>query len=269
MSSDTEAQRQQLLLRVLWRDVPDTALGGWLRDAPPRAARGLSAYRSNGEALAARALAASFPTVAELIGDDSFAALARAYWRRHPPTCGDMAAYGDGLAEFIAADEQLADEACLADCARLDWAVHRTEAAADAHPPPEGLALLGSEDPAALAMVLRPGLVLLSSRWPVATIWLAHRSGGPERFAPVREAFAEQRAEHALVWREGWRPRVSALAEAEARFMRALLDARPLAAALDGAGADFVFEPWLLQALQQGWLAAVLPCLDHSVGDER
>lgn len=269
MSCDTEAQRQQLLLRVLWREAPDSALAGWLRDAPPRVARGLSAYRSNGEALAARALAASFPTVAELIGDDNFAALARAYWRQQPPTRGDMAAYGAGLAEMIAADDRLADEPYLADSARLDWAVHRTEAAADVHQPPVGLQRLGTDDPAALTMVLRPGLVLLSSRWPVATIWQAHRSADPQRFAPVREAFAQQRGEHALVWRDGWRPRVSVLAEPDARFMQALLAASPLATALDAAGDEFAFEPWLVQALQHGWLAAVLPCPDHAAGDER
>jgi len=271
MSTDTEAQRQQLLLSVLWRGSADGALAGWLRDAPARAARGLSAYRSNGEALAARALAASFPTVAELVGEDSFAALAAAHWRRWPPTCGDMATYGASLPDMIAGDEQLAGEAYLADCARLDWAVHQAESAADGPPSPadvQGLQRLGSDDPAALRMQLQPGLALVSSRWPVATIWSAHRSREPDRFAPVREAFAQQRGEHALVWRDGWRPCVSALGEADAGFTQALLNASPLATALDAAGADFEFEPWLLQALQQGWLAAVLSRPEADAGDD-
>jgi hypothetical protein len=267
VSAESEAQRQQLLLGVLWRGMPDDALGSWLRDAPPRAARGLSAYRGNGEALAARALAAAYPTLAELIGSEGFEALARAHWRRQPPTCGDMAWYGAGLAEALAADAQLADEPYLADCARLDWAVHVIESAADAPQAPEGLERLASEDPAKLHMLLRPGLVLLSSRWPVATIWQAHRSAGPDRFAPVREAFAQQRGEHALVWREGWQARVSMMAEADAVFTQALIDGLPLAAALDAAGSDFAFEPWLLQALQQSWLLAVQPAVTDAAGD--
>ncbi len=266
---ELEAQRQQLLLRTLWREAPDATLAGWLRDAAPRQARGLSAYRANGEALAARALAAAYPTVAELIGEEAFAAVAARHWRERPPTCGDMALYGAHLAEAIAADERLASEPYLADCARLDWAVHRVEAAADTHSPPEGLQRLASDDPAALAMVLRPGLVLLSSPWPIATIWQAHRSQGEDRFAPVREAFAQQRGEQVLVWREGWRPRVACLAPAEARFTQALLEAVSLAAALDTAGEGFDFEAWLMQALQHGWLAAVLPCLPGLAGEER
>lgn len=262
MSVEAEAQRQQLLLSVLWRGAPDAALGSWLRDAPARTARGLAAYRGNGEALAARALAAAYPTVVELMGSESFEALARAHWRRMPPTCGDMATYGAGLADAIAADAQLADEPCLADCARLDWALHRIEAAADGPQTPAGLELLGGDDPAALRLQLRPGLVVLSSCWPVATIWLTHRSTEADRFAPVREAFAQQRAEHALAWRDGWRPAVSQLDEADARFTQAVLDGLPLGAALDAAGEQFAFEPWLLQALQQGWLAAVLPAPD-------
>lgn len=269
MSRDLEARRQQLLLQALWRGAPEVALEGWLREGPSRAARGLLAYRHNGEALAERALAASHPTVAELVGDTAFALLARDFWRANPPTCGDLAAYGAGLADAVAQDPRCADEPYLADCARLDWAVHRLEAAADLHQPPQGLALLGSDDPARLAMVLRPGMVLVSSRWPVATIWRAHRQQGPDRFAAVREAFDADRGEHALAWREGWRPRVNALGEADARFTRALLAAHTVSAALDAAGPDFAFEPWLLQALQHGWLAAVLPCTDPAAGDER
>lgn len=264
-----EALRQQLLLRALWREAPEAALGGWLRDAPSRQQRALAAYRVNGEALAARALAAAFPTVEQLVGSEAFAALAAAHWRAQPPTSGDMATYGAMLAAFIDRDAQLADLPYLGDVARLDWAVHRIESAADVHQPPEGLERLGTDDPAELAMLLRPGIVLLGSRWPVATIWHAHRQAGADRFAPVREALAAGVGEQVLVWREGWRPRVLALAEADARFTAALLAARPLGVALDAAGAGFDFEPWLLQALQHGWLAALLPCPHHSGDDER
>ncbi|NRF70655.1 putative DNA-binding domain-containing protein [Aquincola sp. S2] len=266
---EREALRQQLLLRSLWREAPEGALRGWLRETPAREQRSLAAYRSNGEAVAGRALATAFPTVEQLVGEASFVALAAAFWRAQPPTCGDMAAYGAALPGFIAADPQLADVPYLADAARLDWAVHRAEAAADVHQPPEGLPRLGTDAPEALAMVLRPSVLLVSSRWPVAAIWHAHRSSEADRFSRVRAALEAGTGEHALVWREGWRPRVLALADADAAFTTALLAARPLALALDAAGAEFQFEPWLLQALQHGWLAAVLPCLEFSGEEER
>jgi hypothetical protein len=252
-----EAQRQALLLRALWRQAPDAALAGWLRDSPQRLARGLGAYRSNAAAIAARALAAAFPTVAQLVGTESFDALAAAFWHAVPPARGDLAEHGGELPDFIAADPQLADVPWLADSARLDWAVHRAEASADLVDAAAGLEQLASHDPDALRLLLQPGTALVDSRWPVATLWQAHRSTADDRFDAVREALSAGRAEAALVWRAGWRAQVTALDPPDAAFTAALIAGRSLAQALAAAGADFLFEPWLLDALRHGRLAAV------------
>jgi len=251
-----EALRQRMLLRALWADAGPEAMAGWLRDAPPRVARGLQAYRANAGALAERALAAAYPTVAQLVGDESFGALARALWFAQPPQRGDIAQWGEGLPAFIAASPQLAEEPYLADVARLDWAVHGAEQAAE-RGPVVGLARLAEADPAQLRLRLAAGLALCRSVHPVARIWHAHRSTAEDRFAGVREAFALGLGEHALVWRDGFQARVEALPAADAQFMQALREGQTLAAALDAAGAGFAFERWLPQALQRGWLTAV------------
>ncbi len=276
---DKEALRQQMLLRALWGDARPGVVAGWLRDGP-RAARGLAAYRANAGAAAERALAAAYPTVQQLLGDESFAALARACWQRHPPTAGDLGLWGDALPAFIADAETLADEPYLPDVARLEWAVHRAERAADAAPA-QGLDRLGSDDPAGLVLRLAPGTALVDSRYPIVTIWQAHRSTDDDRFAPVRAAFEAGAGECALVARDGWRATVRALPPAEARFTRVVLAGRSLADALKDAldaalndapdesqpetqdpalpasRAAFDFEAWLIAALQQQRLAAV------------
>ncbi len=251
-----EALRQQMLLRALWADARPGVVVGWLRDAPPRAARGLQAYRANAGALAERALTAAYPTVALLVGEESFAALARALWYAKPPQRGDIGNWGEGLAGFIAASPQLADEPYLADVARLDWAVHSAEQAAEGGPA-SGLERLAEADPGHVLLRLAEGLALCRSAHPVASIWQAHRSTDEDRFAGVREAFASGQGENALIWRVGFKAVVQALPEADARFMQALLDGQALAAALDAAGAEFAFDRWLLQALQDGWLRSV------------
>jgi hypothetical protein len=93
----------------------------------------------------------------------------------------------------------------------------------------------------------------------VVSIWQAHRATGPDRYDGARQALAEQRAETALVWREGWVVRVAALPAAEAAFTRAVLQPLALGMALAAAGAAFDFEAWLIQTLQRGWLAGVAP----------
>lgn len=273
MNVELEARRQQLLLQALWpgvAPVPAGSLPAWLRDGPLKPARGLVAYRANGEALAARALAVAFPTVQALMGEQDFARLAKAHWRVQPPTGGDMAWYGQALPAALAVDPQLAEWPYLADAARLDWAVHRAEAAADGPESPAGLDLLASEDPAALWLELQPAATLLRSAWPVGTLWLAHHALAGvegERFAAAREALAQGRAEAVAVWRSGWRAGVQVLGEAEASFTEAVLQGLTLGAALTAAGPDLNFEAWLVQALRGGHLAAVRGAGPARAGD--
>ncbi len=250
-----EAQRQQALLRALWRDAPAQALAGWMHE-PARIDAGLSAYRANAGAHAERALAAAYPTLQRLIGEESFAALARAHWQADPPLRGDLGSWGAGLPAFIADDAQLATEPYLADMARLDWAVHQAGQAADAQDA-QGLSLLAEADPQRLHLRLQPGCALLVSAYPIATIWLAHHGSGDDAFAAARTALAARQAETALVQRQGWRAAVRALPPAEARFTRALLRALPLADALRAGSGDFDFQAWLIAALQHGAIAAV------------
>ncbi len=249
-----EALRQQMLVRALWRDAPSGVLSGWLSDFVPPA-RGLAAYRANAGASAERSLAAAFPTIEQLVGAESFAALARAFWHAHPPQRGDLAEFGETLPAFIAGSASLADEPYLADSARLDWAVHRAEHAADPVVEPAGLERLAQHEPARLTLRLQPGMALVSSAHPIATVWQAHRSVAADRFAPVRAAFAAAAAEHALVWRDGWRARVQPIPSPEAAFTHALLEGASLAHALQAAGDGFDFEPWLLESLRERRIA--------------
>ena len=259
-----EHRRQQGLLRVLWREGAAEELRPLLATPPEAVERGLQAYRANAGAAAERALNVAYPTVAALLGAESFAALARACWQAQPPERGDLAQFGAGLPAFIADSEPLVSERYLADCARLDWAVHEATMAADAGPGAQGLERLGDADALSLRFVFRPGTRLLSSPHPVVSIWQAHQGDaaeGGDRFAQVRAARAAGRGEHALVWRVGWRVSVRALSPADARFTAALLAGAALGAALDACvdAADFSFEAWLIAALQQGWVVGVAP----------
>lgn len=261
---DTELARQQALLRALWRqgDLPDgmaalaAASDGREAGLAVSGGReaGLAVYRANAGAHAERALASACPTLAALVGDEALAGLARALWQACPPTRGDLAAFALAAPGFIAGDAQLADWPYLADVARLDLAVQAIERAADAPAQPEGLPLLAERDPVALWLRPRPGLALLRSRWPIASIWQAHQTPDP---ANAVAALDLQQAEAALVWRKGWRGAVALLDEPQAAFTDAVLGGASLGAALDVASPDLDFTAWLTQALQQQWFVAV------------
>lgn len=244
---NAEIQRQRRLLDALWTDG----------DAGFDPA-GLAAYRGNAAATAARALAATFPTVAALVGDEGFALVARRLWRQAPPRRGDLAQWGDALPAFLAADAQLADTPYLADVARVDWAAHVAESAADATLDPGDIARLAEHDAGTLRLRLAPGATLVASPHPVAALWRAHHAPGDtgDRFAGARDALAAGCGETAFVCRPRWRADVAAVDVPTATFLRAVIDGATLGDALDVAP-DLDFEAWLTGALPRGWLAGV------------
>ncbi len=63
----------------------------------------LAIYRGNMNANAARALAATYPIICKLVGDEFFGGVARAYCRQHPSVSGDLNELGAHLADFIGA----------------------------------------------------------------------------------------------------------------------------------------------------------------------
>jgi hypothetical protein len=264
-SAHREAERQALLVAAVLRDPQGAALAPWLRERGARADRGLAVYRANAGALAERALAAAFPVLRQLIGEESFAGLARAFWQAHPPVRGDIAQWGAELAAFVAAAPTLADEPYLADVARLEWALHQAASAADDDAPVAGLERLAeAEALPRLVLAARAGTALVESPHPIGTIvgaHEAHESGEPadasDRFAAVREAFAQGRAEAVLVWRAGLAVRHAVVPAGWAGFTRGAIAGLRLVDLLKEAGDGFDFEAWLVDSLRRGWLAAV------------
>ncbi len=260
-----EAARQQALVAALW--PPDArasqALTPWCREGPVTIARGLQAYRVNGAANGARALAAAYPTVCALVGAADFEQLARELWAAQPPTCGDLAQWGEALGAALDAHPALADWPYLGDCARLDWAVHQCERAADASFDAASLARLGDTDPQRLHLQLRPGLAVLVSRWPVVTIHEAHReAAAPGALSAARDALQAGVAESALVCRSGWRAQVHRIDAATVNWTRRLLAGDALAEALDAVSEPSNAHPfdltgWLTTALAAGWLKGI------------
>ena len=257
-----EAERQALLLQTLLLQRDATPLMHQTRQTRDgaRFARGLAAYRSNAAALAERALAAAYPVLQQLVGDESFAALARDHWRQHPPERGDITQWGQGLAAFVAAAPTLADEPYLADVARLEWAIHEAASAADDDA--AGLGFAALQDEACwphLRLVAHAGTQLIVSGYPVHAIVQAHAADAADadRFNSVRAAFAAGTAQSVLVWRDNWIVRHEVVADAALRFTQAVLRGVSLLDALKESPDEFDFEAWLVNALQKKWLASL------------
>ena len=258
------AAEQRALLRAVWASDSPSALNyiaNFAEDTLASTQRGLNCYRANGFALAQRALPAAFPVLAQLVGEDGFAALAADFWQQQPPQHGDIAQWGAALPAFVQASEQLADVPYLADVAEVEWALHGAATAADTVPDLASLQLLAGTDPATLALVLCEPVVCIASEWPVVSIVNAHRIGQP----PLEDISLRLRAnthsgarvgECALVWRQGLRPMLREAAAGEVDFITALQRGAGLVAALQ-ASPLLDFNQWLVPAVQTALLAGV------------
>lgn len=212
--------------------------------------RGLRAYQANGHYLAQRALGAAYPVVAQLLGVESFADLARALWHAHPPVCGDVARWGAQLAEFIQASAQLQDTPYLPDVAHAEWALHCCACAPDIEADLGTLALLTTEAPESLGLTFAPGFAILGSSWPVASLVLAHLEQRPS-LAEVGDQLRSQIAQVGVVWRAGLQPRLRQALPGERTLLSAICEGLALGPAVAQAEA-LDFSQWLPMAVQSG-----------------
>jgi Putative DNA-binding domain len=263
------AQQQHDLLEAIFT-ANNIAIGA--TNTPARGAkhplnshsiRGLQTYQANAAASAQRSLQTAYPVIAQLIGDEAFAHLARDFWAQHPPTRGDLAQWGGELIGFIARIPALKTEPYLSDVAKAEWALHTAATAADQAADLATFALLTEHDPDALTLQLAPGTSLIHSEFPIASILTAHLYAAPS-FEEVGQKLRQNTPETALVWRQSLRPMVALCTAAEAAFIAQLLVGASLLAALESdelvaSNETFDFQLWLPQAVQKGLLLCVLP----------
>jgi hypothetical protein len=197
----------------------------------------LGVYRNNAGETFHKTLAMTYPVVCRVVGELCFRGLARSYSREFPSRSGDLGRYGAELATLLEICYRDTQFAYLADVARLEWAVAEAETAADALPF-DLLSLAGTaaEEYAELRFTLRTPVRLVSSLFPVFSIWEANRADDVQ---PVALSLGP---EHVLVTRRASGVELLRLDAGTFAFARSLADGEPLedaVAAGEAAVADF------------------------------
>jgi uncharacterized protein (UPF0276 family) len=210
----------------------------------------LALYRGNLTATWEKTLAGAYPVVRQLVGEDFFGGLARAYGMQTPSDDGDLNRFGARFADFLAGFSHAADYPYLPDMARLEWALHRAHYAPDAEGlAPQTLAALGAEVEAA-RLRLHPAANLLASSWAVVPLWLAHQPDGGDFPGDMRlPSFG-------AVTRPRWQARVLALDAASHAALAMLAGGGTFGDALDAAFA--LDEGFDVAAQLQSWLEHAL-----------
>jgi len=147
------------------------------------AATAVEVYRNNYRGNLHDALAGAYPVIEQLVGNDFFRGLTRAYIEQNSSRSGNLHNYGEQMAAFIADFLPAKQLVYLSDVAALEWACHCAYFAADAGTLDTGkLSWLEQEHYSDLVLVVHPACHVVRSVYPVADIWHAHQPGAPGDF---------------------------------------------------------------------------------------
>jgi len=140
-------------------------------------AANLEIYRNTARFNFRHALAQTFPVLVKRVGADYFQQLAHHYRARFPSRSGDLHWVGRDFAAFLEAHLAGGEYAWLADLARIEWA--RSEVSVANELPAADAAVLATFAPEQLECLvfsLQPALRLVSSSYPVFSVWLANQA---------------------------------------------------------------------------------------------
>ena len=154
-----------------------SALSPWLasRDA---AEPGLAVYRNTIARGCVDALAANFPTVLSMVGEDWFRAAAALFARETPPAGAALLDYGEGFPPWLDRFPPALDLPYLAGVAHLDRLWTEALFAAEAAPlAPDAFTALPLESLARTRVMLHPSVRFAAFDAGVPSLWAASRAG--------------------------------------------------------------------------------------------
>jgi len=180
-----------------------------------------------------RALAARYPVVRRLIGDDSFLDVARRFVAMQPPRLPIVPHFGETFPHYLRSLGGAASFEYIADMAELEAACARAYHSADAVAlDTQALSFPSTARFDEYAVILHPSVALVASRFPIVTIWRANQTANSSGI------FDRWRPEVALIARPFLDVDVLLLPAGGHAFVSALSTGSTIAAAAAFAAAD-------------------------------
>jgi hypothetical protein len=236
---------------------------------------GMQVYHHNVRAQFRKALAVSFPVVADLLGESRFNVLAERFRQRNPSRSGDLHPSGGAFPGFLVDDANAAVGAIieptraalgidLSELAHLEWAwqcalIATERPSIDA----SSLSRFPPDRWPSLALQLQPSFTVPRGSTPVISYWQAHR----ERAVPVIATATAIGPEQAWLIGTPRGPILQHCNAATAEWLEALRAGASLARALDAAErpAEIDITTTLQHLFSQGAVVSVdLRADDHA-----
>jgi len=140
----------------------------------------MAVYRNTVLHGAVEALAANYPVVAQIVGEEMFEGISVEFATAYAPPTPVLALYGAKFPEWIEQQPWVANLPYLADVARVERLHIESLTAGDGEP----LTSVDDTDLSSLKLKLHPALRFNWLQTPAMSIWLAHQQAIPSAFEP-------------------------------------------------------------------------------------
>lgn len=198
-------------------------------------AQRLQIYRNNHRLGSRATLQAAYPVIERLGGAEWFRQSAACYIAAHPSTSGDLQNLGEHYPAFLRTVLADTAHAYFSDIASLEWAHQCVLTAADRPPAAlDALRAFAADDYPRLVFIPRPALRVVTSPYPLLTIWQANQPHATEADADA-EIRLDGGESHVLLIRRRDHVELRNLCAGSCALLREFLRSRPLAAAATAA----------------------------------
>lgn len=195
--------------------------------------RRFNVYRNNVYAGLIGVLDTRFPAVQRLVGEEFFKAMARIFIDQSPPRSPVLIEYGAAFPKFLHTFEPVDEEPYLPDVALLEWSMHAARHAADCDALPScEFADIDHRHAAEIRLAFAPSVSLVSSIYPVFSLWRANVRDEPQAETPTFSG-----AESVLITRPGLIAEAVRLPAGCAEFVATLVAGGTFGAAVNAAHA--------------------------------
>lgn len=239
-------ETQRRFLAALYDDAATGPLASIVDGGLEPAAR-LRIYRNSCNEIQVGALRTAYPAVSALVGEAFFEQTARGYRQAHPSCCGNLQAFGQHFADYLAGLSAAHALPYLPDVARLEWLRQETALAAEPVDVRDGA-------------IMHPCVRVFASPYPVLTIW---RYALQPTGAGLELADA---GEQVVLWREGEQVAMAVLDPASFACIETLARGGTLDDVYQAGrkqDPDFDFAACIESLVDRGLLAALPPSPSH------
>jgi hypothetical protein len=188
--------------------------------------------------------------------------LAQGYLRDSGKKVGDWGDWGEHFPDWISAHLNELNLPYLADCARLDWLIHRADRSIDKQPDYASFEDIANYDDYNFSFEFATGAALIESTYPIVSIYDAHRGSSlnPD-LQSASDKLAKGIGETALVWRRAWQPMVREVFNSELPWLALLNNPNKSVRDIfiEQDAPIMPIESWLSNALAEQLVIGLLP----------